>query len=219
MAVTAKSRESIRALTESAILVAIGWILSYLVLFRMPQGGSVTPFSMLPVLVIGIRHGLKWGLGSGFVFACLQMIRQFWPPPTATVEGYLAVILLDYVIAYSVLGLSGFFKGRKYGLIFAVPMCLILRFLCHFLSGIIVWNIYAGDQPVWLYSLVYNGSYIGVEMIITLAISVVLCTAVPDLFKVKFFQSKGAPVEAVPQGEVISTDAVNEKSEESESDS
>jgi len=192
---TLKPRDSVRALTESAILVAIGFILSYLVLFRMPQGGSVTPFSMLPVMIIGIRRGLKWGLGSGFVFACLQMIRQFWPPPTATVEGYIAVVLLDYILAYSSLGLAGLFKGKQYGLMYAVPICLIMRFLSHFMSGIIVWNIYAGDQPVWLYSLTYNGSYIGVELVITMAIGAVLCTAAPDLFKVSYAQKKGAPVE------------------------
>ncbi|MCL2821311.1 MAG: energy-coupled thiamine transporter ThiT [Oscillospiraceae bacterium] len=180
-----KSRESVRALTESAILIALGYILSFLVLFRMPQGGSVTPFSMLPVMVIGIRHGLKWGLGSGFVFACLQMLRNFWPPPTGTLEGYIAVIMLDYLLAYSVLGMAGLFKGKQYGLLFAVPLCLLLRFFSHFLSGVIVWNIYAGDQPVWLYSLVYNGSFMGVELVITMAVSALLCTAAPVLFIVQ----------------------------------
>ena len=201
MANNTNSRENVRALTESAILVALGVILSYLVLFRMPQGGSVTPFAMLPVIVIGIRRGLKWGLGSGFVFACLQMIRQFWPPPTATVEGYIAVIMLDYILAYSVLGLSGIFKGKKFGLLFAIPLCITLRFFSHFLSGIIVWSIYAGDQPVWLYSLIYNGSYMGVELVITMAVGAVLCTAAPVLFNIPYSQNKSAPIEEVDKNE------------------
>ena len=188
-----KNRENIRALTESAILIALGTILSYIVLFRMPQGGSVTPFSMLPIMVIGVRRGLKWGLGSGFVFACLQMIRQFWPPPTGTVEGYIAVVMLDYILAYTAMGLAGFFKGRKYGLLYAIPLCLIFRFLCHFISGIIVWHIYAGDLPIWLYSLTYNGSYIGVELVISMAVGTLLCTAAPIIFDVSYSQTKNAP--------------------------
>jgi len=178
-----KSRDRIRALVESSLLVALGFVLSYFTLFRLPQGGSVTPFSMLPIMMIGLRHGLKWGLAGGFVFSGLQMLQQFWPPPTGTVEGYIAVILLDYIFAFTVLGLSGLFKGRQYGLLYAAPLCLILRFLCHFTSGIIVWNIYAGELPVWLYSLTYNGSYMGLELVLTMIVGAVLCRTAPILFK------------------------------------
>ena len=179
-----KSREKIRALVESSLLVALGFVLSYFTLFRLPQGGSVTPFSMLPIMMIGLRHGLKWGLAGGFVFAGLQMLQQFWPPPTGTVEGYIAVILLDYVFAFTVLGLSGLFKGKRYGLLYAAPICLFLRFMSHFISGIIVWNIYAGELPVWLYSLTYNGSYMGLELVLTMIVGAVLCRTAPVLFNV-----------------------------------
>ena len=177
-------RSHLTALVESALLVALAFILSYFTLFKLPQGGSVTPFSMLPVMMIGLRHGLKWGLGGGFVFACLQMLQQFWPPPTGTVEGYIAVVMLDYIIAFTALGLAGLFKGRQYGLLYAAPICLSLRFLSHFLSGIIVWNIYAGELPVWLYSLTYNGSYMGTELVLTMAVGAVLCKTAPVLFKI-----------------------------------
>ncbi|MCL2426392.1 MAG: energy-coupled thiamine transporter ThiT [Oscillospiraceae bacterium] len=177
----AKSRENLRALVESALLIAIGFVLSYITLFRMPQGGSVTPLSMLPILFIGIRHGVKWGLAGGFVYACLQMMQQFWPPPTGTVAGYAAVVILDYILAFSVLGLSGLFKNKKYGLAIAAPICLTLRFLCHFISGIIVWGVFAEDMPVWLFSLVYNGSYMGIEIAITTAISILLCVTAPSI--------------------------------------
>ena len=178
-------QKNLRALVESALLVAISFVLSYF-RFGVPwvQGGSVTPFSMLPILMIGLRHGLGWGLGGGFVYACLQMIQQFWPPPTGTIEGYIAVVMLDYVVAFSVLGLSGIFKGRKYGLLYAAPLCLTLRFLSHFLSGIIVWNIYAGELPVWLYSLTYNGSYMGVELVLTMIVGAILYRTAPVLFDV-----------------------------------
>jgi len=178
-----KKRENLRALVESSLLVAIGFALSYVTPFRLPWGGSVTPLSMLPILMIGIRHGLKWGLLGGVVYACLQMMQQFWPPPTGTVEGYIAVIMLDYIVAFTALGLSGLFRGKKLGLLFAAPLCLTLRFLSHFISGIVVWGIYAEDMPVWLYSLTYNGSYMVPEIILTTVVSAILClTAPPILF-------------------------------------
>jgi len=185
MVINSKSRNELRALIESALLLAIGFVLSYF-RFGIPwvQGGSVTPFSMLPIMVIGLRHGLKWGLGSGFVYACLQMLQQFYPPPTATVDGYIAVVLLDYILAFTVLGLSGLFRGKKYGLLFAAPLCLTLRFLCHFISGIVVWGIYAEDIPVWLYSLTYNGSYMAPELVLLIILGAVLCSTAPFLFTV-----------------------------------
>jgi len=183
------SRENLRALVESALLVAIGFVLSYVTPFRLPWGGSVTPISMLPVLMIGLRHGLKWGVAGGFVYACLQMLQQFWPPPTGTVEGYIAVVMLDYVLAFSVLGLSGLFKGKKFGLLIAAPVCLILRYLCHFISGIIVWGIYAENMPVWLYSLTYNGSYMIPEIILTTVVSAILCLTAPAVL----FNVSGTP--------------------------
>ena len=177
-----KTREKTRALVESALLIAVGFVLSYITLFKMPQGGSVTPLSMLPLLMIGLRHGSKWGLAGGFVYAGLQMIQDFWPPPTGTVPGYIAVVGLDYIAAFTVLGLSGLFKGRKYGLIYAAPLCLSLRFICHFISGIVVWGVYAGELPVWLYSLTYNGPYMGIELAMTMVVGAVLCKTAPVLF-------------------------------------
>jgi len=177
-----KSRENLRALVESAILLAVGFVLSFVTLIKMPQGGSVTPLSMLPLLMIGLRRGLKWGLGAGFAYAGLQMMQEFWPPPTGTVPGYIAVVVFDYLVAFTVLGLSGFFKGKKYGLLYAAPLCLLLRFLSHFCSGIVIWGIYAGDLPVWLYSLTYNGSYMGVELVTTMLVGAILCRTAPLLF-------------------------------------
>jgi thiamine transporter len=176
---------NIRALVETSLLVAIGFVLSYvssLLGLRLPQGGSFTLLSMLPILTIGLRHGLKWGLGGGFVFACLQMLQEFWPPPTATVYGYIAVVMLDYIVAFTVLGLSGFFRGKRFGLLYATPLCLFLRFASHFVSGVIIWNIYAGELPVWLYSLTYNGSFMGFELVTTMAVGAVLCKTAPFLF-------------------------------------
>ena len=174
-------RENIRALAETAMLIALAYVLSIITLFRLPQGGSVTPLSMLPILVIGVRHGIKWGLMGGLVFACLEMITAFWPPPYPTVQAYIAVVMLDYIVAFTVLGLSGLFKGKQYGLMYAAPICIFLRFLCHFISGIVVWYPFAGDMPVWLFSLTYNGSYMGVELVMVTIVAIILCKTVPML--------------------------------------
>jgi len=181
-----KSRENLRALIESALLVAIAFVLSYITLFRMPQGGSVTPISMLPLLVIGLRHGVKWGLCGGLIYACLQMLQQFWPPPSQTAAAYISVVLLDYVLAFSLLGLSGLFKGKRFGLIYSIPLCLIIRFFCHFVSGIVIWGVYAPpDVPVWIYSLTYNGAYMAVELAFTMIVGVILCITAPVIFNIK----------------------------------
>ena len=181
-----KSKKNLRALLESALLVAVGFVLSYITLIKLPQGGSVTPLSMLPVLMIGLRHGLKWGLCGGVIYACLQMLQQFWPPPSGTAIAYISVVMLDYIFAFSVLGLSGIFRGTRYGMIFAVPLCLCLRFLCHFISGIVIWSTYAPPgAPVWLYSLTYNGSYMGLEFAFTMITGAVLCKTAPILFKLQ----------------------------------
>ena len=174
-----KKRENFRALVETAMLVAVGFALSFIILFQLPQGGTVTPLAMLPILVIGLRHGLKWGLMGGFLFACLEMMFRFFPPPTATPQGYIAVIMLDYLLAFTVLGLSGLFKDKQYGLMYAAPLCVCLRFLCHFISGIVVWGVFAGDMPVWLYSLTYNGSYMGIELAMIMTVGFILCKAAP----------------------------------------
>jgi len=176
------SRQNLRALIESALLVATGFVLSYVTLFKMPQGGSITPLSMLPLIMIGLRHGLKWGLCGGLIYACLQMLQQFWPPPSGTVAAYVSVVLLDYLLAFSVLGLSGLFRGKPYAILYAAPLCVFLRFLFHFISGIVIWSAYAGERAAWLYSLIYNGSYIGVELVLTTVAGVALYKAAPILF-------------------------------------
>jgi len=177
------SRENLRALVETALLVAVGFVLSWIKLLSLPQGGSVTPLAMLPILIIGLRHGLKWGLLGGLLYSVLQMLQQFWPPPSGTVPAFISVIMLDYVLAFSVLGLSGLFRGKQNGIIYAAPICIFLRFICHFISGIVIWGVYAGDQAVWLFSLIYNGSYMGLELVFTTIVSVILCKAAPILFK------------------------------------
>ena len=118
-----KSYSKTRVLVECALMVAIGTVLANIKIFTMPNGGSVTLLSMLPFVLVSFRHGVKWGLFTGLVNGCLQMLLGFWAPPTPTFIYFLGEILLDYLVAFMVLGTAEFFalqepdgrRGRRYG--------------------------------------------------------------------------------------------------------
>ena len=93
-----KSYSKTRVLVECALMVAIGTVLANIKIFTMPNGGSVTLLSMLPFVLVSFRHGVKWGLFTGLVNGCLQMLLGFWAPPTPTFIYFLGEILLDYLV-------------------------------------------------------------------------------------------------------------------------
>ncbi len=164
----------LRRLVESALLLAMGVVLSMVKIFELPNGGSITAMSMLPVLLISLRHGTRWGLFSAVTYSLLQMLLGFYPPPAQTLWAFVLVIVLDYLVAFGGLGLAKAFAvpfggaNKAAGLVAAVGLPLTLRFLCHFVSGIVIWDIYAPPGvPVWLFSLQYNGSYMLGETILT----------------------------------------------------
>lgn len=181
-----------RILTECALMIAIGTILSQIKIFTMPQGGSVTLLSQLPFILVGFRHGAKWGLMTGFANSLLQMLTGFWMPPAGTVSALIGCVLLDYVLAFSLLGIAGVlakpFKSEPVGVAVGTAGVCFLRFLCSFISGFWLWGSYqssyewATGLPVWLYSLIYNGSYMGAELIITVIGAVALYKAMPQFF-------------------------------------
>ena len=76
-----KTYSKTRILVECALMIAIGTVLSNIKFFTMPNGGSITLLSMLPFVLVSFRHGVKWGLFTGLVNACLQMLLGFWAPP------------------------------------------------------------------------------------------------------------------------------------------
>ena len=102
-------------LAESAMLISMAVVLSQIKVYVFPQGGSVTLASMAPIVLISCRYGAKWGLGAAFVYSLLQMILPpgFYPPPAKTLPAFACVVLLDYVIAFTVLGTAVFF-GRPF---------------------------------------------------------------------------------------------------------
>lgn len=173
-------KTKISKLTLSAIFIALATVLSLIKVVKMPLGGSVTLLSMLPIVMISIMLGLKWGLASSFVYSLIQLILGI------TLDGLLGwgltpvmligTIFLDYIIAFSVLGIAGAFSKKGYtGICIGVALALLLRFVSHFISGFIIFteleqfelfgNMFV-NRPV-LYSLSYNGFYMLPELIIT----------------------------------------------------
>ena len=164
-----------RTLTESALLVALATVLSIYAVFKLPNGGSATLGSMIPIMLVSLKYPFGWSVLVAFAYSLIQMLQGFYAPPVENFLYYVLVVLLDYVIAFSVLCLAGpvnraLRKDWPVGLrlMIATVSCIILRFVCHFLSGMIIWGVYAPPgQPVWLYSLIYNGSYMACEGLIT----------------------------------------------------
>lgn len=165
-------RNKTQILAECAVMVALATVLSMFAVYKLPNGGSITIASMVPIVFISFRHDIKWGLLTGLVYSGIQMILGFYPPPTPTFLYFLLVVLLDYVIAYTILGAACVFtkpfKNRLIGVLVGTFAVTFIRYICSFLSGILVWGSYAPeDMPVWLYSLGYNGSYMIPEIIIS----------------------------------------------------
>ena len=184
------------------MLIALGTILSLIRPFALPFGGEVTLASMMPICLIGFIYGAKTGVLSSLCFAVLQMLigagtitAAFLPGENQMVLGNgILMCVLDYLVAYMVLGFSGIFKNKiknsgvaiVSGSIFATA----LRYITHIISGYILWGSYAemffgqegfyafgakilttfhGDALAFIYSLVYNGLYMVPEISITAA--------------------------------------------------
>ncbi len=164
-----KSGESawtIRELSAAAMCLALGFLLSFIKLWQMPQGGSVTLASMLPVMLFAYIYGTPKGLVVGFAYALLQCLQDFWVV-------HWAQFFLDYILAFTALGLAGLFKKSIFpGMILAC----VLRYALHVISGVIFFASYAAEagQELWPYSLVYN-----LFVLIDLAICIVIVAIPP----------------------------------------
>ena len=173
-----------KKLTASALMVALATVLmiiSKLIPAPWLQGGSITLASMVPIITVGILFGTKWGVCASVSYAMLQMMFGFYPPPTQTLLYFILVILLDYIFAFGALGLSGIFYSLMGKRRFAIPVSAFvvttLRYICHIMSGILIWGVYAPEgQSVLSYSLVYNGTYMVPEIIITTIVLAIIAT-------------------------------------------
>lgn len=158
--ISKKAVFNVRLLAYGALCIASAFVLSYIKLFQLPYGGTVTIASMLPLFIFALIAGPRAGIAAGLCYGMLQFIQE-------PVWVHWAQFLLDYPIAFAMLGLSGIFKDNIY---LGAAAGSTGRLICHFLSGVIFFGSYAGDQNVFLYSFLYNISYILPDTAICLAI-------------------------------------------------
>ena len=173
-----------KILVEGAAMVALATVLSFIRVFKLPWGGSITLLSMLPIVLFSIRRGVQSGMVVSFVYALVQFFQGVldglfgWG---LTPVMLIACILLDYVLAFFVLGLAGLFRKKGIaGWIGGIALAVGLRFVCHFLSGVVIWGSFGelwsgfSTDNTWLYSFLYNGCYMLPEMLFTIIGAVAL---------------------------------------------
>lgn len=167
-------------LVEGALMVALSFVLSFIIIFRMPLGGSITLFSTLPLILYSMRHPIHWGLGACALYGLLQALQGLdYVLFPKTVIGIILCFLLDYFIAYLCIGFTGpiarKFKNATLGLIVAIIATGLMRFVCSFFSGLLIWGApdhWGGGVALW--SLIYNGSWCAPEVGIVLAAALLL---------------------------------------------
>ena len=185
------SKTRLLCLTEGALVIASAYVLELLCVWLnaisgvsalLPFGGTIT-VSMLPIIYYSYRRGIAWGAGVGLAYSLLQMALGFYVPPANNFGALVLCILLDYVIAFTVVGIADVF-AKPFGsrklvgyTVGAVAVCLV-RFVSSFLSGVILWGSYAPEgMNVWIYSLVYNASYMLPNAILTGVLACIVCAA------------------------------------------
>lgn len=180
-------RRRLLSMVEGALMVALSVVLGLLPLPSWPQGGSIT-VAMIPVIYYSYRRGAKWGLMAGLVYSGVQMLTGWYAPPAGTFGATVLCVLLDYVLAFALLGaadvIARLFGARLRLCGYAVgALCVTLvRFVCSFLSGVLLWGSYAPEGVnVWIYSLTYNASYMIPNAILTTVLIAVLCLAVDPI--------------------------------------
>lgn len=201
-----------------ALALAVSFVCGLIPFLNLPFGGGFTIASMLPVIIIAYMYGTKWGLLTSFTYSVLQMlisfrtVSAFFMPNDDNYAGSvikaLLICLLDYVIAYTVLGLGGIFrnkiKNKTVAIVLGCVVAISLRYLVHVISGYIFFGAWAewffsqdgfyaigskilatfsGNGLSLIYSFFYNGLYMIPEIIIT-AIVAVPVSRIPVVSKV-----------------------------------
>lgn len=155
-------RVPVRTIVEIALTIALAWVLNLIKVWEMPQGGSVS-LVMIPIVVLALLRGPLAGITAGALYG---LVDALWNP-----QVYHPIqFLLDYPVAFGLLGLAGVMsalwwrefdahqpvRGAFVALVPGVLIAVLLRFLAHFVSGVVFFASFAGDRPVWLYSAAYN---------------------------------------------------------------
>jgi thiamine transporter len=176
-------------LVEGALMIALAFILDQIKLLDLPYGGAIS-LSMIPLVIMPFRRGTGWGVFTAGVCSVLFLILGFSNVMyCATLLSQIGCILLDYLLAFTVLGLAAFFakpfgEHKLTGVVLGTVIVCFLRFICSFLSGALLWGAYMPDtfSKVWVYSLVYNGSYMLPSTILTALVVGLLYKFYPKFF-------------------------------------
>ena len=167
-------------LVECAMMIALSFGLSFVKLWQMPLGGSVTLCSMLPIMLVSIKYGPKVGLPTCFVYSLTQLAQGFMEGDISYAAGetgvFVIAMLFDYVVPYTVIGLSGILgKAKRWTPIAGMSFAVALRILCHYLTGVTIWRQWTPDGwSSWIYSAAYNGGYLLPDLAICIAAAVVI---------------------------------------------
>ncbi len=164
-----------RKLTECGVAIALAVVLSFITIWKMPQGGSVS-LVMVPLFVAAYRHGAVWGTLTGMVYSLLALMID-------GVVYHPMSVLLDYLLAFGIIGIAGLFKADFKGIIIGTFLGVLGRFVSSFLSGWLLFAEYAPEgQSAFVYSLGYQASYLIPELVITLFVLILLFKKAKNLF-------------------------------------
>lgn len=177
------SHKKTQSIAEIAILLALATVLSVFKLYQLPYGGAFTLASMFPLILISYRHGALVGVASGFIYGLLQQLMSLSYIQGMTLFSALMVILLDYALAFAVIGLSGIFKktckNRVNAFVTGSMVTCILRYICHVIAGCTVWaGLSIPTEAAFWYSLLYNAAFMIPETIITTAAAYYLSSCI-----------------------------------------
>ena len=186
------------ALCECAIMLALSVVLSYVKIFTLPFDGSITLFSMLPICLISIKYGITWGLGTAFCYSWFQILQGGVFAWGLTPTMLIASLFLDYILAFTVLGLAGLFRKKGLlGMVLGIVMVCALRFFVHFVAGVVLWaNLeqFVAFGKEWvnrpaLYSICYNGIYMLPETIMT-SVGAWILLKIPQMKRILMLPTK-----------------------------
>lgn len=164
-------KKTISAISEGAIMIALSTVLSFLSLRLWPQGGSID-LVMIPLIVFALRRGAGWGIAAGLVYGMIDCIVS-----GGVAYGWQSIIL-DYAVAYAMVGLAGFLPKKP---VAAVCLASVARLLVHIISGVVIWAQYMPDEfiglkmtNVWFYSFLYNGTFMAGNLVLAIIVVAVL---------------------------------------------
>lgn len=195
-----------RTISYAAVCIAMSFALSYIKMWEMPQGGSITLASLLPLMIFSYMFGVKKGVFAGFIYGILQAIQDPWLIHPAQ-------FLLDYPVAFASIGVAGMFRNvkafeNKPQIAFALGgiVASVLRFLCHILSGVFAFSEYAGDQNPWIYSMAYN-SFVFIDIAIVIVVGVIVFSSKSFMTYVNKYNGQKSAVAAQEQPADVNAEA------------